>query len=107
MKLTQNLFYFLLLLLIGLQSCSDDDEPIDPSLDLTEVAELSPEVLTQWTDLYLELDRFATGMRPNASARAIAYINLAAYEVAVSGMSEYGSNETGIPDLELSDLTHL
>ena len=40
-------------------------------------------LVQQWSDVFLELDRYATGMRPNATARAIAYINLAAYEVAI------------------------
>ena len=29
-------------------------------------------VVTDWIDLFLELDRYAEGMRPNATARALA-----------------------------------
>ena len=103
MKLTKILFFPLLVLFIGFQSCSDDD-PIDPLLNLTEVSELSPEVLTEWTSLYLDLDRSARGMRPNASARAAAYVNLAAYEVAVAGMADFSSNEGRLQDFNVTDL---
>jgi len=103
MKLSKILFPLLLVLFAGFQSCSDDD-PIDPSLDLTEVSELSPEVLTEWTRLYLDLERSAIGMRPNASARAAAYVNLAAYEVAVAGMEDFDSNEGRLEDFNVTDL---
>ena len=67
------------------------------------VSSLSADVLTEWTDLFLELDRYATGMRPNATARAIGYINLAAYEVAVPGMRDYLSNEGRLPGLRIGN----
>jgi hypothetical protein len=109
---SKNLFYCLLLLFIGLQSCSDDPDTIDPTDPNnndnpigTEVATLSSEVLTQWTKLYLELERYATGMRPNTSARAAAYVNLAAYEVAVPGMSTYSSAERSLSDFTITDLS--
>jgi hypothetical protein len=109
---SKNLFYCLLLLFIGLQSCSDDPDTIDPTDPNnndnpigTEVATLSSEVLTQWTKLYLELERYATDMRPNTSARAAAYVNLAAYEVAVPGMSTYSSAERSLSDFTITDLS--
>jgi len=54
-----------------------------------------------WTDLFLELERYAEGMRPNATARALAYINLAAYETAVSELPNYRSNEGLIRGLRI------
>ena len=41
------------------------------------------DLVFQWTELMLDLERYAAGMRPNASARALAYIYLASYETAV------------------------
>ena len=38
-------------------------------------------VIEDWIQLFLEVDRYAEGMRPNATARALAYIHLAGYEV--------------------------
>ncbi|WP_435625748.1 vanadium-dependent haloperoxidase [Flagellimonas sp.] len=58
----------------------DDDEDIDAT---NAVSSEMTWVITEWNDTWLELDRYATGMRPNATARALAYIHLAGYEVAV------------------------
>ena len=52
-------------------------------------------------DLFLELERYALGMRPNASARAIAYTNLAAYETVVPDMNGFVSNTNLIPGLNI------
>ena len=68
---------------------------------------LKNEILIDWIDLYLELDRYATGMRPNASARAIAYINLAAYETVARGLHEFDSNRNRIPGFDLEPSDHL
>ena len=66
-----------------------------------EVAKLDNNILAQWMELFLEVERYAAGMRPNASARAIAYINLAAYETALPGMPTFVSNSTEIPGLNI------
>lgn len=50
------------------------------------VTELEYDVVTEWTELLLEIERYATGMRPTASARSFAYIYLASYETAVPGI---------------------
>ncbi len=68
--------------------------------DLTRVGN---KVIKEWSDLFLELDRYATGMRPNATARAIAYIYLAAYETGVSGMKDFISNEDQLDGLVIDD----
>lgn len=65
------------------------------------VAQLDNSIVLQWTDLFLELDRYALGMRPNSTARALAYIHLAGYETAVPGMRNFNSNESTIPGLNL------
>ena len=131
MTILKNGVYFLMLFTFLAQSCSDEledpttdeftaearrggdgrdgdgrggdgrggDDNNGPNGDA--VSSLSAEVLTEWTDLFLELDRYATGMRPNATARAIGYINLAAYEVAVPGMRDYLSNEGRLAGLRI------
>ncbi len=60
------------------------------------------ELVVEWSELFLELDRYATGMRPNATARAIAYINLAAYETAVADMPNYTSNTSRLNGLNIN-----
>ena len=60
-------------------------------------------VVTQWTDLFLELDRNTVGMRPTSTARALAYIHLTAYEAAVPGMRGYISNSEHLDGLDISE----
>ncbi len=69
----------------------------------SDVENLDTDVLLEWMELFLELERYADGMRPNASARAIAYINLAAYETAVDGMNGFQSNDGKIRGLNVSN----
>lgn len=123
------LFFALIVFLISFQSCSED--PVlstDNFSDTTEnrrnsdrnndgppdgedtrpprgqdVDRLDTEVLTEWATLFLELDRYSPGMRPTSTARAIAYINLAAYEVAQPGMPDYESNSGHLVGLEISN----
>lgn len=57
------------------------------------VSNVTTQVVGDWNSLWLEIDRYTDGMRPNATARALAYIHLAGYETAVSTMDGYTSNE--------------
>ncbi|MEL7375658.1 MAG: vanadium-dependent haloperoxidase [Bacteroidota bacterium] len=82
----------------------DDDTTIidptgesdDPEVTGTDLANLDVDLIHDWTDLLLEVERYATGMRPNASARALAYIYLAGYEAAVPGMDDHRSATTAL-----------
>ena len=62
---------------------------------------MNNKILTDWNDLFLKLDRYAYGMRPNATARAIAYINLAGYETAVPMMRDFKSNSQNLEGLDI------
>ena len=66
------------------------------------VASINNQIVNEWTDLMLELERYAGGMRPNASARALAYIHLATYETAVPGMRDFVSNSERLEGLNIS-----
>lgn len=68
-----------------------------------EVCDIESDVVHEWTELMLQLERYATGMRPNASARSFAYIYLASYETAVSGMPNQNSNEGQLDGLEIDE----
>ena len=63
--------------------------------------QMNNKILTDWNDLFLKLDRYAYGMRPNATARAIAYINLAGYETAVPMMRDFKSNSQNLEGLDI------
>ena len=66
------LWIFALVIGFSFQSCTNNTP--DPNEELGEVNDQnSIEVLLAWNDLFVELNRYATGMRPNATSRAIAY----------------------------------
>ena len=60
-------------------------------------------VITQWLDLYLEMDRYATGMRPTSTSRALAYIHLAGYETMADGQNQYISNSQHLAGLDIEN----
>lgn len=123
-----NQFIVLALLIVGLQSCSEDqDSGFSSDLDSSEAfttsetknrggdgrennrnngpndrpTSMQEALITSWLDLYLEMDRYATGMRPTSTSRALAYIHLAAYETVVPSTNNYLSNSNRIPGLEI------
>ncbi|MCP9235246.1 vanadium-dependent haloperoxidase [Lewinella sp. JB7] len=109
---TPFLFFFLCCLV--LVSCTEDEE-----LSLLEVPEadespitgvtngdrnatnLSPDIVREWTDVLLQNERHAVGLRPNGSARALAYIYLAAYETALPALRGFTSNTRRLDGLNL------
>lgn len=66
-----------------------------------DVEDIAIDILHEWTSHMLSLEQYTTGMRPNASARALAYINLAVYETAVPGMRRLGSTTRDFDDLSI------
>jgi len=109
-----------MLMILGLvfQSCSDESSAIEESTDEfrggggqngpgsggqqnDRVSSINNQIVNDWTDLMLELERYAGGMRPNASARALAYIHLATYETAVPGMKDHVSNASRLNGLRI------
>ncbi len=79
-------------LLTGIfSSCGPKDDIIPPDADLASA--YSSDVLFEWNELLLVIDRYAAGYRPPAASRAFAYIGLAAYEATVPGMPENNSLE--------------
>ncbi|EDP95226.1 vanadium chloroperoxidase, partial [Kordia algicida OT-1] len=99
-------FYFRALFLvfistITLYSCSNEqlDVAVEPTTPV--VNNEITQVILDWNKLWCELDRYATGMRPNATTRALAYIHLAAFEVCVEDMVSYTSNKDRYAELEI------
>ena len=80
------------------------DEMIDHSKEgkkNNDIAKLDNDILKDWTDMLLSIEQYATGMRPNATARSLAYIYLTAYETAVPGMRDYESNSRRLEDFRI------
>jgi len=85
-------------------SCAEDDELISFNGNTTVTETITDETtrtINQWNTLWLELDRYATGMRPNVTSRALAYIHLAAYETVVHDIENYTSNTERLPGLTI------
>ncbi len=87
-------------------SCSEDPDINEEEIDIADpsnVASLTSDILKDWTDLMLDLEQYTYGMRPNGSARALAYINLAVYEVLVPGMESHASMDEQLRGLSMDD----
>ena len=108
----------LLILALILPGCAKDEDLTEDFNDIVDntndttnddgtanVTDLDHDLVQEWTALLLELERYATGMRPNATARALAYIYLAAYETAVPGIPNQVSTEDYLPGLRLRNET--
>lgn len=81
-----------------LPACHRDDSP---AVQERLVASYDSEVVLKWNELLLDVERYTPGYLPPVSARAFAYIGLAAYETAVPGMPEYKSLAYSFGGLQL------
>ncbi len=110
MKRKLNLFYkviplslFLLVLACQKNSLNDPEEPIETR---GLVKDFKYDVIFEWNELFMLIDKDALGYRPLPGPRAQAYLGLAAYEVAVPGMPTFNSlkaqwgSELQIPTLD-------
>jgi hypothetical protein len=82
-----------------------EDDPIALEIKRENLAKnYNNDVVVAYTDLYLDIERYLPGFRPAATARALAYINMAAYEAAIPGMPYFVSNALRQPGLTMPDL---
>lgn len=103
-----NRYFFVFFLSVVLTSCQE--ESVNNLSETTEISTVSfnefsdntTAVIHQWNQVWLELDQNALGMRPNVTARALAYIHLAAYETVVHELDNFSSNENKFRDLSIS-----
>ncbi|WP_047546575.1 vanadium-dependent haloperoxidase [Psychroserpens sp. Hel_I_66] len=102
---TSNLKWLLLVLLALpiFESCSTDDNQVNTYINETVVTDETTQLIVEWNELWLELDRYTYGMRPNATARSLAYINLAAYETVVDDMVDFTSNASRLQNLTIDN----
>lgn len=59
-------------MLILLNACSSDESVMNTFTNNSP--EKTLEIINDWNSKWLELDRYAQGMRPNGTARALVYI---------------------------------
>lgn len=86
-------------IIVLFSACKDDDAvtPSDNNLAKNEDAS----VPLAWMKLYLNLDRYANNFRPGPSPRALAYINIAAYESVTGGMPQFKSLQSLYQGLQI------
>lgn len=96
--ISKKLTWISLLLIVVFSACREED-PI--ASDTKLVSGYSADVVRQWNDVLLEVERFTPGYLPPVSARAFGYIGLAAYETAIPGMPDYKSLATRFSGLQL------
>lgn len=89
----------ILLLAFLLPACQKEEKTIAEKGALA--SDEDGNVPLEWMKLYIELDRYAQSFRPDPSPRALAYINLAAYEAAMISMPEYKSLQGLYPGLDM------
>jgi hypothetical protein len=100
---TSNLKWILGLVfaLVVFESCETDDDQFNTVLNESIVSDETTQLVVEWNGLFLKLDRYTFGMRPNATARALAYMHLAAYETVVDDMTDFTSNTSRLQTLTI------
>ena len=93
-KFTFKHFRILALLLISatllVPACKTDD-PVTPPESSKLAKEYTNDVVYDWNENFLDVERYAAGYRPGPAPRALAHIGLAIYEACLTGMPEYNS----------------
>ena len=79
---------FVAFLLFFATSCNKTTQEGTPSEPINNI---EATVANEWMDNFLVVERYAPGFRPPVAARALGFINLAAYEAIVGSSSVYKS----------------
>jgi len=101
----------IVLLVIG---CKQDQIEPETTPEETKglVKDFKHEVIFEWNELFMLIDKDAMGYRPLPGPRAQAYLGLSAYETAVAGMPDFNSlktqwgTELQIPSLDANKKIH-
>lgn len=88
------------------QSCTNDNETDPENSDILVLSDKTATLILTWNNLWLDLDKNTNSMRPNSTARALAYIHLTAYETAVHDMEGFISNKDRLEDFDI-DLSQI
>ncbi|WP_298781819.1 vanadium-dependent haloperoxidase [uncultured Polaribacter sp.] len=88
----------IILLSISLfQSCTENEfindniDDTENTISTTEITNSTTQLITEWSNLWVSIDQYTVGMRPNIVTRSLAYIHLTGYETAVPFMDDYVS----------------
>ncbi|MEP6793591.1 MAG: vanadium-dependent haloperoxidase [Saprospiraceae bacterium] len=95
-----HLYFWSLAITLLFVSCSDTEELYEV-LPVTQGPSLeTAKIVTDWSDLYLKIEKDLQGFRPAPTCRAMAYIHMGAFETAVPGMDHYKSLSSVIEEFQ-------
>ncbi|MEP6647966.1 MAG: vanadium-dependent haloperoxidase [Saprospiraceae bacterium] len=101
-----HLYVWALAITVVFTSCSDT-EYLNEVLPVTQAPSLQTgKITTDWTDMYLQVEKDLKGFRPTPTCRALGYIHMGAFETAVPAMEHYKSISTVIVDFQPPVLKH-
>lgn len=98
--------YWLFASLLILASCSDIEYAHEVLPVTQPPSKESSQIVLDWSRLYLEVEKDLKGFRPSPTCRALAYINMGAYETVVPGMEKYRSAENVLEGYHAPELKY-
>ncbi len=90
MRISNKLFFVILMLSLAFSSCKKDIE-VETTAAFKTVSQYDNSVIWEWNDLWMQLERYAAGYRPCPTANALGYVGLASYEACINGLPENAS----------------
>jgi hypothetical protein len=90
-----------MVLTMFIYSCQNDEQVTNNITKSQLVKDQSRKITQDWTSLYLDIEKDLPGFRPNPTARALAHVNLAAYEAGRPGMPDFVSYSTMNNEFEI------
>jgi membrane-associated phospholipid phosphatase len=90
MRTFTKFFIFFALTVVSFTACKKDISD-DTTTESRTVSYYPNQVVFEWNNLWMEIERHAAGYRPCPTANALGYVGLANYEACISGMPEYAS----------------
>jgi membrane-associated phospholipid phosphatase len=100
-RLIKRLALPLFVFALAFSACTTDSNTPTPVVEVKLVKDYDSKVIQQWTEMLMEVERYAEFYRPCPAARMMGYTGLAAYEATVAGMPEYQSIAGRYPNLNI------
>ncbi|MBK6821540.1 MAG: hypothetical protein IPG87_00495 [Saprospiraceae bacterium] len=101
-KLTKFSTFLLLLGLVILNNgCKNDTGSTGNDTSIKKVSDYPNEVVYEWNELFLKIERYAAGYRPGPAPTALGYMGFAVYEATAPGFSEYKSIQNNFPEINI------
>lgn len=89
MNKLKSLYLFVVLIVLFVSSCTKDT--VENTTTFRTVAEYPNDVVFEWNEVFLQIERYSAGFRPGPAPRAVSYLGLSAYEAVIDGMPGFNS----------------